>query len=80
MILLFSSLRGKFGEPRESHDARCAACGSLLASMVRETAWLHVTYGNLHDAPDLEVKAAIKAGSKEPWPAITDDLRKQNEV
>src|SRR5262245_23773417 len=35
------------------HDARCAACGSLLLSVVREGEWVHVALGSLVDSPSI---------------------------
>jgi hypothetical protein len=56
------------------HDARCAACGSLLWSLVQDGAVVHVTYGTLVDAPSLAPQAHIFVGSKAPWHTITDTL------
>lgn len=39
-----------FGE-EDSNHTRCAACGSLLFSVVREGAYVHVAMGSLVDAP-----------------------------
>src|SRR3954449_3613994 len=41
------------GEADANHT-RCAACGSLLYSVVREGAWVHVALGSLRDAPSLQ--------------------------
>lgn len=62
-----------FGEPL-AHDARCARCGSLLYSLVREGAFVHVTLGTLTDAPTIQPSAHIFVGSKAPWFNITDSL------
>jgi hypothetical protein len=62
-----------------AHDARCRHCGSLLFSVVREGAWVHVTYGTLADAPTLRPTKHIFAGSKAPWHEITDDLPQAEE-
>jgi len=62
-----------FGDDN-GHDARCQACGSLLYSVVRDGAYVHVTYGTLADAPTLRPTAHIYVGSKAPWFTITDDL------
>ncbi len=62
------------GDPGADHDQRCAACGSLLCSVVRDGRWVHVTYGTLRDAPSLRPTAHIMVGSKAPWFEITDDL------
>lgn len=56
------------------HDVRCAACGSLLYSIVREGAWAHVAYGTLDEAPSLRPTAHIHVASKAPWFDITDRL------
>lgn len=57
-----------------AHDARCRTCGSLLYSVVRDGAFVHVTLGTLDDAPSLAPTAHIFVGSKAPWHAITDAL------
>jgi hypothetical protein len=56
------------------HDAHCRRCGSLLYSVVREGAFVHVAMGTLVDAPSIRPTAHIFVGSKAPWYAITDDL------
>jgi hypothetical protein len=61
------------GEP-EGHDAHCAACGSLLYSVVRDGAFVHVAMGTLVDAPAIRPNKHIFVGSKAPWFEITDDL------
>jgi hypothetical protein len=61
------------GEPN-NHDARCAKCGSLLYSVVREGAFVHVTMGTLTDDPTIRPTEHIFVGSKAPWYKITDDL------
>jgi hypothetical protein len=67
------------GDPASAHDVRCGACGSLLFSVVRENAWVHVTYGTLHDAPSLGVQGHIMVGSKAPWHVIADGLPQSEE-
>ena len=57
-----------------NHDARCAACGSLLYSMVREGEWVHVAMGSLLDDPTIRPTEHIFVASKAPWFTITDDL------
>ncbi|TAJ93006.1 MAG: GFA family protein [Reyranella sp.] len=57
-----------------NHDAHCARCGSMLYSLVRDAAWVHVTLGTLVDPPSIRPGAHIFVGSKAPWFAITDDL------
>jgi hypothetical protein len=77
--------RGKFSVTRgadglliyggdKAHDAHCGKCGSLLYSVVREAAWVHVTMGTLVDPPSIRPSAHIFVGSKAPWDTITDDL------
>jgi hypothetical protein len=66
------------GEP-DRHDARCAACGSLLYSVVRDGAWVHVAMGSLVDTPSIRPTAHIFVGSKAPWYEITDDLPQHEE-
>jgi hypothetical protein len=56
------------------HDARCRSCGSFLYSVVREGAYVHVTFGTLIDEPTIRPTSHIFAGSKAPWFAITDSL------
>jgi hypothetical protein len=56
------------------HDAHCRRCGSLLYSVVREGAYVHVAMGTLVDAPSIRPTAHIFVGSKAPWFEITDDL------
>jgi hypothetical protein len=58
----------------ENHNAHCRACGSLLYSLVREAAWMHVAMGTLVDAPSIRPTHHIFVGSKAPWYDITDDL------
>ena len=58
----------------EAHDAHCGRCGSLLWSVVREGAWVHVPLGVLEDAPAVRPSAHIFVGSKAEWFTITDDL------
>jgi hypothetical protein len=58
----------------ELNDTRCGACGSLLYSVVRDGAYVHVALGSLVDAPSIRPMAHIFVGSKAPWFEITDDL------
>lgn len=64
----------------DTHDAFCRRCGSLLYSVVRDGAYVHVTYGTLADAPTLRPTAHIYVGSKAPWFAIADDLPQHEEL
>ena len=61
------------GEPDANHT-RCGTCGSLLFSVVRDGAWVHVAMGSLVDAPSIRPASHIFVGSKAPWFEITDDL------
>jgi hypothetical protein len=63
-----------FGEEAQAHDIRCRACGSLLYSVVRNGAFVHVALGTLVDEPSIRPTAHIFVGSKAPWFAITDNL------
>jgi len=56
------------------HDAHCRRCGSLLYSVVREGAFVHVAMGTLVDDPSIRPTAHIFVGSKAPWFEITDGL------
>jgi hypothetical protein len=62
------------GEPGRNDDTRCAKCGSLLFSVVRDGAYVHVALGSLVDAPTIRPREHIFVGSKAPWFDITDDL------
>jgi len=62
-----------FGE-KNGHDAHCKVCGSLLYSVVRDGAYVHVAMGTLVDDPTIRPTEHIFAGSKAPWFTITDDL------
>ncbi len=56
------------------NNTRCGVCGSLLFSVVRDGAYVHVALGSLVDAPRLQPTAHIFVGSKAPWFEITDEL------
>ena len=56
------------------NDTRCGACGSLLFSVVRDGAFVHVALGSLVDPPTMRPAAHIFVGSKAPWFEITDEL------
>ncbi|HET6945938.1 MAG TPA: GFA family protein [Gaiellaceae bacterium] len=58
----------------DANDTRCAACGSLLFSVVRNGAYVHVAMGSLVDAPSIRPTKHIFVGSKASWFEITDDL------
>ena len=65
-LLLFGDEKG--------HDAHCKQCGSLLYSLVRDGAFVHVAMGTLADDPTIRPSEHIFVGSKAPWFTITDDL------
>jgi hypothetical protein len=67
------------GEPDANHT-RCAVCGSLLFSVVRDGAFVHVAMGSLADAPSIRPSEHIYVGSKAPWFDITDDLPQHDEL
>jgi len=53
--------------------------GSLLYSVVRDGAYLHVAMGSLVDEPTIRPTGHIFVGSKAPWFEITDDLPQSEE-
>jgi hypothetical protein len=67
------------GEETENHT-RCGVCGSLLFSVVRDGAFVHVAMGSLVDAPSIRATEHIFVGSKAPWFEITDDLPQHEEL
>ena len=64
----------------DSNHTRCAQCGSLLYSVVRDGAYVHVALGSLTDAPTLRPTEHIFVGSKAPWFELTDDLPRYEEL
>jgi hypothetical protein len=62
-----------FGEA-DGNDTHCKACGSLLYSVVRDGAFVHVAMGGLVDEPAIRPTAHIFVGSKAGWFTITDAL------
>jgi hypothetical protein len=68
-----------WGEPDANHT-RCAECGSLLYSVVRDGAYVHVAMGSLVDEPSIRPAGHIYVGSKAPWYEITDDLPQNDEL
>ena len=62
------------------NDTRCAVCGSLLFSVVRDGAYVHVAMGSLVDAPSIRPTEHIFVGSKAQWFEITDDLPQSAEL
>jgi len=67
-----------FGD-QNGHDAHCKVCGSLLYSVVRDGAFVHVAMGTLVDEPAIRPTKHIFVGSKAPWFTITDDLPQYQE-
>jgi hypothetical protein len=67
-----------WGEPDANHT-RCGECGSLLYSVVRDGAYVHVALGSLEDEPSIRPTEHIFVGSKAPWHEITDDLPQNDE-
>jgi hypothetical protein len=61
------------------NDTHCGVCGSLLYSIVRAGAFVHVAMGTLVDAPTIRPTKHIFVGSKAPWYTITDDLPQYDE-
>jgi len=79
----FTAIKGAdglliYGDDK-AHDAHCGKCGSLLYSVVRYGAWVHVPMGTLVDAPTIRPSRHIFVGSKAPWFTITDDLPQYQE-
>jgi hypothetical protein len=63
-----------YGDANANHDVHCKVCGSLLHSVVRDGAFVHVTLGTLVDDPTIRPTAHIFVADKAPWFKITDDL------
>jgi hypothetical protein len=66
-------------DDENGHDAHCKVCGSLLYSVVRDGAFVHVAMGTLIDDPTIRPTAHIFVGSKARWFTITDDLPQYEE-
>ena len=62
-----------YGE-KLTHDVRCKLCGSLLYSVVREGAYVHVAMGTLIDVPSIRPTKHIFVASRAPWFEICDGL------
>ena len=62
-----------WGEEDANHT-RCGVCGSLLYSVVRDGAYVHVALGSLVDEPSIRPTEHIFVASKAPWFEIADDL------
>jgi len=67
-----------FGE-EVANNTHCKRCGSLLYSVVREGAFVHVAMGTLVDDPTIRPTKHIFVGSKAGWFTITDDLPQYQE-
>jgi hypothetical protein len=67
-----------WGDDDENHT-RCGICGSLLYSVVRDGAYVHVALGSLTDDPTIRPGEHIFVGSKARWFDITDDLPQSDE-
>ncbi len=67
-----------FGD-ENANDTHCRRCGSLLYSVVRDGAFVHVALGTLVDDPTIRPTKHIFVGSKAPWFTITDDLPQYEE-
>ena len=63
----------------KANDTHCRVCGSLLFSVVRDGAFVHVAMGTLLDDPSIRPTRHIFVGSKAPWFTITDDLPQYQE-
>ncbi len=58
----------------DANDTRCASCGSLLYSVVRDGDFVHVALGSVRTAPSIRPTHHIFVGSKAGWFTITDAL------
>lgn len=67
-----------FGD-ENANDTHCKACGSLLYSVVRDGAFVHVAMGTHVDDPTIRPTKHIFVGSKARWFNITDDLPQYEE-
>ena len=63
-----------YGDPAAAHDVHCGRCGSLLYSVVRAGAFVHVAMGTLTEDPSIRPTAHIFVDSKAPWFEIADGL------
>jgi hypothetical protein len=64
----------------DGNHTRCGVCGSLLYSVVRDGAYVHVALGSLVEEPSLRPTEHIFVGSKAPWFEITDELPQNEEL
>src|ERR1700761_7879065 len=60
----------RFGDDDSGHHASCGKCGSLLYSLVRDGAYVHVALGVLTDPPTLAPTGHMFVGSKASWEEI----------
>ncbi len=67
-----------FGDDR-GHNAHCKLCGSLLYSLVRAGAFVHVAMGTLVDDPSIRPDKHLFVGSKASWYTIADGLPQYHE-
>jgi hypothetical protein len=67
-----------WGDDTANHT-RCGICGSLLYSVVRDGAYVHVAMGSLADDPTIRPSEHIFVGSKATWFEITDGLPQSEE-
>jgi hypothetical protein len=58
----------------DANNTHCRLCGSLLYSVVRDGAFVHVAMGTLVEDPAIRPTRHIFVGSKAPWFTIADDL------
>jgi len=58
----------------DANDTRCAHCGSLLYSVVRDGMFVHIAMGSLLDTPSVRPTHHIFVGSKATWFEIADTL------
>jgi hypothetical protein len=63
----------------DGNHTRCGICGSLLYSVVRDGAYVHVAMGSLVDEPSIRPSEHIFVGSKAAWHDITDELPRSDE-
>ena len=68
-----------YGRAGPDNNTHCRACGSLLFSVVRDGAYVHVAMGTLVDDPTIRPTEHIFVGSKAPWYTIADDLPQHEE-
>lgn len=63
----------------DANNTHCKLCGSLLYSVVRDGAFVHVAMGTLIDDPSIRPTHHIFVVSKAPWFTIADDLPQYQE-